>query len=133
MLIQRLKHLAIALLLLTVGSLVLVPAIASADSKADACAGLKQLDSSASCSGNSAGSINKILRWVINILSIIVGFIAVVMVIVGGLRLIMSGGDSNNTASARNTILYALIGLVIVALAQILVHFVLSKTTGAIK
>jgi hypothetical protein len=58
--------------------------------------------------------------------------VAVVMIIIGGLKYITSGGDSGNVTGAKNTILYAIIGLVIVALAQFIVRFVLSKTTGTV-
>lgn len=73
--------------------------------------------------------LNDIIRLVINIFSLIVGVIAVIMIIIGGLKYITSGGDSGNITSAKNTILYAIIGLVVVALAQFVVRFVLSKVT----
>ena len=74
--------------------------------------------------------INKIVTQAINIFSIIVGIVAVIMIIVGGFRYITSGGDSGNISSAKNTIIYAVIGLVIVALAQFLVQFVLDKASN---
>lgn len=76
-------------------------------------------------------TVNSILTLVINIFSLVVGVAAVIMIIVGGLRYIISGGDSGNVQSAKNTILYAIIGLVVVALAQFVVKFVLSKVAGA--
>jgi hypothetical protein len=51
------------------------------------------------------------------------------MIVWGGLRYITSGGDSNKLSSAKNTIIYALIGLIIVALSQFIVRFVLAKAT----
>lgn len=75
--------------------------------------------------------LNNTITLVINIFSMIVGLIAVIMIIVGGLKYITSGGDSGKVTSAKNSIIYAIIGLVIVALAQIIVRFVLSKTTSA--
>ena len=51
------------------------------------------------------------------------------MVIVGGMKYITANGDSGAFASARTTIIYALIGIAIVALAQVLVHFVFNETT----
>jgi hypothetical protein len=73
--------------------------------------------------------LNDLITNIVNILSIIVGVVAVVMIIVGGFRYITSGGDSGNVSGAKNTILYAIVGLVIVALAQFIVRFVLSKST----
>jgi hypothetical protein len=52
------------------------------------------------------------------------------MIIWGGFKYITSGGDSNNVSGAKNTIIYAIIGLVIVALAQLIVHFVISQSTA---
>jgi cytochrome bd-type quinol oxidase subunit 2 len=75
-------------------------------------------------------SINDLISDVINIFSLVVGVVAVIMIIIGGFRYITSGGDSNNVTAAKNTILYAIIGLVIVALAQFIVRFVLARVTG---
>ena len=80
---------------------------------------------------NSNDSVNKIITTVINIFSLVVGVVSVIMIIIGGLRYITSGGDSGNVTNAKNTILYAIVGLVIVALAQIIVHFVLSRVSNA--
>jgi hypothetical protein len=52
------------------------------------------------------------------------------MIVFGGFKYITSGGDSNNVSGAKNTIIYAIIGLVIVALAQLIVHFVLNQTSN---
>lgn len=112
---------------------VMVPAVASADIATDLCTGsnLKtDTGSSPSCDADN-GKIDDILALVINIFSIVVGFIAVIMIIVGGIKYITSGGDSGNISGAKNTIVYAIIGLVIVALAQVLVHFVLNKVSTA--
>lgn len=73
-------------------------------------------------------SIDKLITNVVNIFSVIVGVIAVIMIIVGGFRYVTSGGDSSNVTSAKNTIMYAIIGLIIVALAQIIVRFVLNQS-----
>lgn len=74
--------------------------------------------------------VNSTIRLVINVFSLIVGVISVIMIIIGGLKYITSGGDSGNITGAKNTILYAIIGLVVVALAQVVVKFVLQKATG---
>ncbi len=100
------------------------------------CAGsnLQFTESPGQCS--SAGSdatdrINSIVHTIVNLLSAIVGIVAVIMIIVGGFRYITSGGNDTSVTSAKNTILYAIIGLVVVALAQLIVRFTLSKlTTG---
>jgi hypothetical protein len=86
-------------------------------------------DSTNCSTGATPESINQKIANVINILSVIVGIVAVVMIIVGGLRYITSGGSQDKVSGAKNTILYALIGLVIVALAQVIVHFVINRVS----
>jgi hypothetical protein len=81
---------------------------------------------------NSSADLTNTFRFIVNVFSVIVGVIAVVMIIYGGLRYITSGGDSGKITSAKNTIIYAIIGLIIVALAQFIVQFVLGKATGVV-
>jgi hypothetical protein len=69
----------------------------------------------ANCPANTGTSVTDLIKKIINILSVLIGAIAVVMIILGGFRYV------------KNTILYAIIGLVIVALAQVIVHFVLNN------
>jgi len=76
-------------------------------------------------------AVNDIITTVINIFSILVGVISVIMIIIGGLKYVTSGGDSGNVSGAKNTILYAVIGLVVVALSQVIVRFVLDRVTEA--
>ncbi|MEK7561346.1 MAG: pilin [Patescibacteria group bacterium] len=74
-------------------------------------------------------SIDTTIGNVVDLISVAVGIAAVIMLIVGGFRYITSAGNAEAIKAAKNTILYALIGLVIVALAQLIVNFVLNKTT----
>jgi cytochrome bd-type quinol oxidase subunit 2 len=99
------------------------------------CQGVSFDQTTTDCStsaGDAQTKVNDLLKQVINIFSVIVGVIAVFMIIFGGLKYITSGGDSGNVSGAKNTIIYALVGLVIVALAQFIVRFVLGKATGVI-
>ncbi len=59
-----------------------------------------------------------------------VGIISVIMLIVGGLCYIISGGDSKKVTDAKNTIMYAIIGLIIAILAFAIVNFVISAVGG---
>jgi hypothetical protein len=90
-------------------------------------------DTSASdCSTSDATErINNLIRTIVNLLSAVVGIVAVIMIIFGGLRYITSGGNDSSVSGAKNTILYAIIGLIIVALAQVLVRFTLNKVTNS--
>ena len=73
-------------------------------------------------------AVDSALRTAVKILSIIAGIAGVIMVIVGGFKYITSGGESGKVANAKNTLIYALVGLFVAALAQLLVHFVLHQT-----
>jgi hypothetical protein len=83
------------------------------------------------CSSTNVGEsdIGKVAQGIVNIFSIIVGVVAVIMIIYGGFRYITSGGDSGSVGNAKNTLIYAIVGLIIVALAQLIVHFVLNQTS----
>lgn len=76
---------------------------------------------------NGGSDVAKVVATAINILSAIGGVIAVITVILGGIRYITSGGDAANITSAKNTIMYALIGLLVVAFSQVMVQFVLER------
>lgn len=68
-----------------------------------------------------------VFTTVTNIMLFLVGAISVIMVVIGGLRYVISGGNSTNITTAKNTILYAVIGLVISLLAYALVNFVIGS------
>ena len=100
--------------------------VAFADAKADVCAGLGATGGSCTPVPGET-TVEGTLATVIKIISWVVGIISVVMVMVGGFQYVTSGGDSAKVTSAKNTIMYALIGIVIVALSQIMVNFVIEK------
>lgn len=68
-----------------------------------------------------------ILNVVINVIVGVVGFIAVVMIIIGGIGFVTSQGDAAKTTKARNTVLYGVVGLVVALLAFAIVNFVLNN------
>lgn len=70
-------------------------------------------------------------RTITNVLLYLIGAISVIMLIVGGLRYVVSGGDSTAVQGAKNTILYAIVGIVIAILAYAVVSFVISSFTGS--
>lgn len=82
------------------------------------------------CTGGRT-ELGRIITNIVNILSILVGAIAVIMIIIGGLRYITSGGDSGSVASAKNTIVYAVVGIIIVVFAQLIVNFAITESTTA--
>lgn len=82
------------------------------------------------CQSASSGGSSVLvttLKTVFNIFSFVIGIAAVIMLVIGGIKLVLSQGDSSNIASGRSTIIYALAGLAVAALAQVIVVFVLDK------
>lgn len=77
--------------------------------------------------GGADADVNSAVRVVLEILSWVAGIAAVIMIIVAGLKYITSGGDSSKVASAKSSLIYAIVGIIIVALAQFLVRFVIGN------
>ncbi|MDB5164948.1 MAG: rane protein [Candidatus Saccharibacteria bacterium] len=144
--IQKIKNIVLALVLPLTFALpvIAVPSVAFADVCGSGTIGSNIANganstTSGSLSGGCQGdtslnenSIASIGKKVVTIFSYIVGVISILMIIYGGFRYITSGGDSGNVGNAKNTIIYALIGLIIVALAQAIVHFVLNTTNTTV-
>lgn len=70
-----------------------------------------------------------VITTITNTLLFVVGALAVIMIIVGGIRYATSGGNASNVTAAKNTILYAIVGLIIAFLAFAAVNWVLSAIT----
>lgn len=66
-------------------------------------------------------------RQITNTILYIVGVVAVIMLIIGGIRYVVSGGDSKKVTDAKNTVLYAIIGLVVAVFAYAIVNFVIAS------
>jgi hypothetical protein len=131
------------LLVLAVGFLFSSSALAA---DCSTCSGQSNLNTAAAiqCGSNCAGgssqtpaqaskNIGDTLTSVIQLFTIVVGAVAVVMLVIGGFRYVSSAGSQEGVASAKKTITYALIGIVIAALSQLIVTFVLTKTQNSIK
>lgn len=94
---------------------------------------VQAVDPFGACTGNAASSVCKakntdnvfkVLRSVINILLTVVGIVSVIMIIIGGIKYVTSAGDQNQVSGAKNTILYAVVGLVIASMAFAIVNYV---------
>lgn len=97
-----------------------------------ACNSLDVLNPSLGCGNNTTdtpgkNSVNTMIKKVITTLSIVAGIVTVFMVILAGFQFVTSGGDSNRVSKARTALIYSMIGLLVVALSQFLVIFVLSN------
>lgn len=74
--------------------------------------------------------VNGVFTRITNTVLYAVGIISVIMLIYGGLRYVISGGDSKKVTDAKNTIMYAIIGLIISILAYAIVNFVINAVGG---
>lgn len=102
------------------------------NSKQEACNGVSLTDTTSaapSCDKTSQNTITRLMRVAINLFSLVIGVISVIMIVISGLKYITSQGESAAIAAAKNALIYAIVGLVIVAFAQMIVRFVLAKST----
>ena len=76
---------------------------------------------------------NGAFRQITNTILYIVGIVAVIMLIIGGIKYVISGGDAKKVTDAKNTVLYAIIGLIITFLAFAIVNFVISALPSSDK
>jgi uncharacterized membrane protein len=105
-----------------------------ATAKEAVCKGLGEAFDGEDCvDPEGSSTLDSTISTVIDILSILVAVISVIMIIIAGFRYVTSGGDSTAISGAKNTIIYALVGLLIVALAQVLVRFTVDRATEAPK
>lgn len=80
--------------------------------------------SSSVCGATQSDDLPSMIKTVINILLFLIGIIAVVAIIIGGIRYTTSNGDSGAIKSAKDTILYAVIGLIVAIMSYAIVNFV---------
>ncbi len=78
----------------------------------------------------SNANANDIVVTIINIMLWLIGILAVIMLIFGGIKYATSAGDSNKVTSAKNTIMYAIIGLIIAIFAWAIVRWVTDSVSS---
>ena len=93
------------------------------------CDGLTGIDD-CTVASDTEPSVNSTLKTMLDLLSMVAGIIAVIMIIIAGTKFITSQGDSGKVASARSSVIYAIIGLIIVILAQAIIFFVIDNTVN---
>lgn len=75
----------------------------------------------------SRSQIVTIIQMIVQVLVLLVGAISVIMLVIGGIRYTVSGGDAAGVRSAKDTIIYALVGIIVAGAAQLLVTFVIGR------
>jgi len=79
------------------------------------------------CAAANNDNASSLIKNVINTLLIVLGMIAVIMIVIGGIRYTTSHGDSSQTKAARETILYSVVGLVVAIMSYAIVNFVVAQ------
>lgn len=118
------SSLALAFAVVTAG--VVAQPVAAQTPEQSACQGSGGTWNGATCTQGTR-TVPGTIKNVGNILIFITGSIAVLMIIIGGLRYTLSGGDQGTINSAKNTIMYAVVGLVVSIAAYAIVNLVLSN------
>lgn len=122
---QRIMRIIASLMImLGLAAFAAVPAIAA---PVDVFKNCPNNGSSSTVCGNKGDSLFTIIKNVINVMLYAAGIIAVVMIIIGGINYAISSGDNAKVTSAKNAIFYAVIGLIVAALAYAIVNFVIAN------
>ena len=120
---------------LILAGLLMVPTVALAVAPAASAEGNLTLNSGVdSAQGEGVGQVStdpeSLVKKFVNIFLFAVGALSVIMLIWGGIRYTTSAGDSNKVQAAKNTVLYAIVGLVVAILAYAIVNMVIDKFKG---
>ncbi len=120
------RHIRTLLATLVIGTVVVAaaaPSVGAIELFPDACSGSGS--DTAVCKGKD-DKVNNLVQDITSLLLFALGAVATIMLIVGGFKYVTSNGDSNNIHSAKNTILYAVIGLAVAILGQVIVLWVVN-------
>lgn len=118
--------------ILALSASVIAPQLNPVGAQQDCDTGTLSLSSGADCARGNEQPENLfgeggIFQVVTNILLFLIGAVSVIMLIFGGIRYVVSGGESTAVANAKNTILYAIVGILIAFLAYAAVNFVITQ------
>ena len=101
----------------------------AATPKEQVCLGSGGTWSGTTCTNTASGggTLEGLFKNIVNTLLYVIGAVSVIMIVIGGFRYVVSGGDSSSVTGAKNTILYAVVGLVIAVAAYAIVNFVVTN------
>ena len=122
---KKWKQLVVAFgLVAGVGSVALPAGTANAINVFDACSGAAE---SQVCAAKSTDDASKMSTTVVNTMLFILGILAVIMIIVSGIKYVTANGDASKIKSAKDTLTYSIVGLVVAILAYSIVNFVVTR------
>lgn len=78
-------------------------------------------------SKSNKNPILNILKTALNIISYVAGIAAIILIVIAGITFMTSGGDPQSVSSARNTIIYAIVGIIILVVSQAIITFIIDK------
>jgi hypothetical protein len=120
---KKIQHYILALALMVgVGTVVLPPAVGAVD-VFEQCG----TNSDSAVCGATGDDAPDMIKAVINTALMVLGMIAVLMIVIGGIRYTTSNGESSKIKEAKDTILYSVIGVVVAILSYTIVNFVLGR------
>jgi len=126
---QRITRIA-AVLAILLGLVAPLPAAAATNVFKDVCS-KSSAQSSAACqkptTTNPLTGSNGLIINITHIIAVVAGAVAVIVIIISGFKFVLSNGDAAQATAARNSILYALVGLVVIIMASSIISLVMSK------
>lgn len=125
--IQKITSSVLVLAALAFGVLMLAPTTHAATSTVDPGTALTNGVTAAGGGGSTKDDLPKLIQNIINTLLFIGGAVAVVMIVIGGIRYVTSNGAQDQIKAAKDTIMYSVIGLIVALLAYAIVTFVVQN------
>lgn len=127
----KIKVIVLAIVLLLIIIIPSTPASALASQfQSAACQGVSQISSSQNCgSANAKGVVSNLFSTATTILSMIVGAVSVIMIMFAGFKYTTAAGDANKITSAKTTLIYAIVGLIIASIAYLIASVVLGSAS----
>jgi cytochrome bd-type quinol oxidase subunit 2 len=127
---RRLRYLVMVLASMAVLLAPATPALAATDPFGGVCSNPGTSDAAVCKDKTTKNPItgpNGLIIKATRVLAVIAGVAAVIMIIVSGLRYILSEGDPAKASQARNGLIYALVGLIVIIAAQSIITFVIDR------
>lgn len=112
---------------LALGVSFVLPAVAPSDAHAQSSIANGANAAKGNGQQNNLDGDTGVFKTVTNVMLYIIGAISVIMLIIGGIRYVVSGGESSAVTGAKNTILYAIIGIIVAIVAYAVVNFVITS------
>lgn len=119
------KIIFLALMSLSVAS-VLSLAVVSGSASAQVSSGINAATTNEMKNKQIDGN-NGVIRTVSNILIWVVGIVSVIMIMWSGFKYITAAGDTSKVASAKSSLIYAIVGLIVAIMAYAIVNFIMDR------